>query len=280
MKKIAFITMAAFLLFAACKKEPINEPQPQTDTAPTVSLAGTSWEGSYDDNYRGYPATLIWSLDFLTDSTGSLFLDFVIAAQPQPTIEVNFHYTLNGTEGSLYANDSPEPEPFTYDTISHTITIGLKVTDGVTSLGGTTTLYPQGEVHNIFPVNTKWKAEQQLTVSDTLMTVLWGLEFWDYGWGGHVDYRVGSSSTSTSLFWQYDSTAYSGHIKINGSTHPFTYDPTTDIITLQYSTKLYGTNISIGGTLLFHREDELKKTSIQVNNSKTAPIMQTAFHLF
>ena len=61
MKKIAFITMAAFLLFAACKKEPAPEPQPQTDTAPTVSLAGTSWEGSYDDNYRGYPATLIWT---------------------------------------------------------------------------------------------------------------------------------------------------------------------------------------------------------------------------
>ncbi len=82
MKKIAFITMAAFLLFAACKKEPAPEPQPQTDTAPTVSLAGTSWEGSYDDNYQGYPATLMWSIDFLTDSTGTLHLDIVIAANP------------------------------------------------------------------------------------------------------------------------------------------------------------------------------------------------------
>lgn len=278
MKQITFITLAVLLL-AACEKDPTPTPQPQPDPEPTVSLACTSWMGTYNDNYQGYPATLTWSLDFLTDSTGSLFLDFVIAAQPQPTVEVNFHYTLNGTEGNLYTNDSPEPEPFTYDTISHTITIGLKVTDGVTSLGGTTTFYPQGDVHNIFPVNTKWKAEQQLTVSDTLMTVLWGLEFWDYGWGGHVDYRVGSSSTSTSLFWQYDSTAHSGHIKINGSTHPFTYDPTTDIITLQYSTKLYGTNISIGGTLLFHREDDIEKSYIHVNKGKIAPTMPTIFHL-
>jgi hypothetical protein len=98
MKKIAFITMAAFLLFAACKKEPINEPQPQTDTAPTVSLAGTTWVGSYDDNYRGYPATLMWSIDFLTDSTGTLHLDIVIAANPQPSIDDNFTYTFDGRE--------------------------------------------------------------------------------------------------------------------------------------------------------------------------------------
>jgi hypothetical protein len=58
MKKIAFITMAAFLLFAACKKEPTPEPQPQPGTTTNISLAGTSWVGTYDDNSRGYPATL------------------------------------------------------------------------------------------------------------------------------------------------------------------------------------------------------------------------------
>ena len=278
MKQIAFITLAVLLL-AACEKDPTPTPQPQPDPEPTVSLAGTSWMGTYNDNYQGYPATLTWSLDFFTDSTGSIFLDFVIAAQPQPSVEVNFHYTLNGTEGNLYTNDSPEPEPFTYDTISHTITIAIKVTDGVTSLGGTTTFYPQGEVHNIFPVNTKWMAEQQLTVSDTLMPVEWGLDFWEYGWGGQINYCANGTCCGTSLLWQYDSTAHTGFIRINGSQHPFTYDPSTDILTLDYSTHIYGTTVTIGGTLQFRRKADLKKDSSPVHNGKTAPTIQNTFHI-
>ena len=278
MKQIAFITMAVLLL-AACKKDPAPTPQPQPDPEPTVSLAGTSWMGTYDDNYQGYPATLTWSLDFLTDSTGSLFLDFVIAAQPEPSVEVNFHYILNGTEGSLYTNDSPEPEPFTYDTISHTIIIRIKVTDGVTSLGGTTTFYPQGEVHNIFPVNTRWKTEQQLTVSDTMMPVEWGLDFWEYGWGGQINYCANGTCCGTSFLWQYDSTTYSGAIRINGTRHPFTYDPVTGLLTLDYSTHLYGTSVTIGGALQFHCDDDLKKTYRLSNTDPTAPIMQISFHL-
>ena len=130
MKKIAFITMAAFLLFAACKKEPINEPQPQTDTAPTVSLAGTTWVGSYDDNYRGFPATLMWSIDFLTDSTGTLHLDIVIAASPQPSFDDNFTYTFDGREICTYGSENMgDSSLFTYDSTTHTIS-SRTATDG------------------------------------------------------------------------------------------------------------------------------------------------------
>lgn len=279
MKKIAFITMAAFLLFAACKKEPINEPQPQTDTAPTVSLAGTSWEGSYDDNYRGYPATLIWSLDFLTDSTCTLHSDGVIAAQPQPSYDFDFIYTLDGTEGTAYSDNFTGPVYFTYDSTNRTITWELLVTDGRDTLGGVTVFYPQGQQPSIFPVRTSWEAEQQLTVGDTLMPVDWGLDFWEYGWGGQINYCAGRTSSGTSFLWQYDSTTHSGSVRINGTRHPFTYDPIADLLTLDYSTHIFGTTVNIGGTLQFRRKDDLKKDSSPVHNGKTAPIIKNTFHI-
>ena len=279
MKKIAFITMAAFLLFAACKKEPINEPQPQTDTAPTVSLAGTSWEGSYDDNYRGYPATLIWSLDFLTDSTCTLHSDGVIAAQPQPSYDFDFIYTLDGTEGTAYSDNFSGPVYFTYDSTNRTITWELLVTDGRDTLGGVTVFYPQGQQPSIFPVRTTWEAEQRLKVSDTLMPVEWGLDFWEYGWGGQINYCAGQTCSGTSFLWQYDSTTHSGTVRINGTRHPFTYDPIADLLTLDYNTRLHGTSVNIGGTLQFRRKDTMKKTNRSPLNDPIAPTLQTSFHL-
>ena len=257
MKKIAFITMAAFLLFAACKKEPINEPQPQTDTAPTVSLAGTSWEGSYDDNYRGYPATLMWSIDFLTDSTGTLGREIC-------------------TYGSENMGDS---SLFTYDSTTHTISTNMFVGDGNVTLGGYTVLYPEGQEQYVFPVRTSWEAEQQLTVSDTLMPVDWGLDFWEYGWGGQINYCAGQTCSGTSFLWQYDSTTHSGSVRINGTRHPFTYDPIADLLTLDYNTRLHGTSVNIGGTLQFRRKDTMKKTNRSPLNDPIAPTLQTSFHL-
>ena len=266
MKKIAFITMAAFLLFAACKKEPINEPQPQTDTAPTVSLAGTSWEGSYDDNYRGYPATLMWSIDFLTDSTGTLHLDIVIAASPQPSVDDNFTYTFDGREICTYGSENMgDSSLFTYDS-------------NVT-LGGYTVLYPEGQEQYVFPVRTSWEAEQQLTVSDTLMPVDWGLDFWEYGWGGQINYCAGRTCSGTSFLWQYDSATHSGSVRINGTRHPFTYDPIADLLTLDYNTRLHGTSVNIGGTLQFRRKGAMKKTDRSPLNDPIVPILQTSFHL-
>lgn len=60
MKQFAFFT-AAFLLLAACAKEE-PAPTPQAEPTPSVSLAGTTWVGTYDDTFQGYPTTLTWTL--------------------------------------------------------------------------------------------------------------------------------------------------------------------------------------------------------------------------
>lgn len=255
MKRITFIAMVV-LLFAACQKEEINPtPQPQPEPTPTISLAGTTWVGTYDDNYMGYPATLTWTLDFTSDSTGTLHLDLVIATQTQPSFEDAFTYTFDGTNITCQGEIIGESQ-YTYDSIHHTISTDMYVGDGTTTLGGETVLYPQGEVHDVFPVNTSWEAEQQLTVSDTLMPVQWGLDFWEYGWGGQVNYCADGTCMGVSLFWHYDSPSHTGSVSINGTQHPFTYDPATDILTLEYSTQIYGTDIPIGGTLQFCRSNE------------------------
>lgn len=97
---------------------------------------------------------------------------------------------------------------------------------------------------------------QQLPAGDTLMPVEWGLDFWEYGWGGQVNYCAEGTCAGTTFLWQYDSTSHSGHITMGHptfSTYSFTYDPAEDILTLNYSTTIYGTADTIGGVLRFRR---------------------------
>ena len=92
------------------------------------------------------------------------------------------------------------------------------------------------------------------------MPVDWGLDFWEYGWGGQINYCAGQTCSGTSFLWQYDSMTHSGSVRINGTRHPFTYDPIADLLTLDYNTRLHGTSVNIGGTLQFRRKDSMKKT--------------------
>ena len=272
MKRIALIT-AALLLFAACTKEELT-PEPQPQPIAPISLTGTSWVGTCDDDFLGqYPATIFWELDFLTDSTGEIHLTAVIAAQPQDDMTFPFYYSIEGTEVSLscYAFGDA-PETFDYDTAERTFTMELYVGDGNVFIGGTTIFRLKDEYRPDFPVNTSWTAEQQLPSGDTLMPVHWGLDFWEYGWSGQVNYCAGNTCAGVPLFWQYDSAAHSGTIAINGTQHPFTYDPATDILTLEYTTEVYGTTIPIGGTLQFRRDTTIgddKEQPSQIINTIT-----------
>ena len=111
------------------------------------------------------------------------------------------------------------------------------------------------------------------------MPVDWGLDFWEYGWGGQINYCAGQTCSGTSFLWQYDSTTHSGSVRINGTRHPFTYDPIADLLTLDYNTRLHGTSVNIGGTLQFRRKDTMKKTNRSPLNDPIAPTLQTSFHL-
>lgn len=259
MKHFTFIMMSV-LIFSACKKEETSPTQqPHHNETPSVSLSGTSWEGSFDDNFYNYPATLMWNIDFLTDSTGSLHLELVVAGQLQPSIDDSFIYTFNGTEGFYISDKMPESKRFTYESSNNTITIELLIGDGNITLGGLTVFYPENQQPLAFPVNTSWEAEQQFTVCDTVMPVNWGLDFWEYGLGGQINYCAGSTCCGIPLLWQYDSTTHSGFIDVYNVKHPFTYEPETGILTLDYSTTIYGSNITIGGTLQFQHENKLDK---------------------
>lgn len=257
MKPFAFLT-AAFLLLVACTKEEPTQT-PQAEPATLVSLAGTSWIGSFDGDFQSYPLTFTWRFDFLTDSTGEYHLDCVFAANPQPTEVGPFRYTFDGTDG-IVTPDGHNPLSFVYDSVSQTISMEIIMQVGSgnmsTILGGNTILRPRGQEMPAFPVNTSWTAEQQLPAGDTLMSVQWGLDFWEYGWGGQVNYCANGTCAGVSLFWHYDSTSHTGSISINGIQHPFTYDPATDILTLEYITQIYGTDIPIGGMLQFRRSNE------------------------
>ncbi len=261
MKRIAVIVMAA-LLYAACQKdEPSNLQQPQNSPTQTISLAGTSWMGTYEDSYQGYPAILTWSLDYLTDSTGELYLDLLVANQQQSPLTIAFTYTFDGVgHGTCFADGNKRTD-FDLNAADSTITmmLYLNANGGVARLGGITVFHPvnrQPAPAADFPANTRWSVSQEIQSGDTLLTVDFSLEFWDYATGGSLTYRCNGSGLSTVAYWQYDDGSHEGILTVNGVRYGFAYNPEADIITLSYTTVLYGTDLTIGGTLLFYRDGE------------------------
>ncbi len=254
MKRFAII-LSAIMIVAACTKEP--EPQPEPHHPTVTSLAQTSWVGGYDGDFQNCPLTFTWTFHFLTDSTGEVQIDCVVAANPQPTQTALFNYTFNGVSGTIFPQGH-NPIQFVYDIDSRTIQAELivEVGNGHTStvLGGSTLLYPAGETPPVaFPVNTIWGANQQIAVGDSVMYVTWRLDFWEYGWGGQLSCCGGSYCVGRSHFWQYDTTSHTGSINIYGIEYPFSYDPTGRVLTLDYTSTLPmgSINIPIGGALMF-----------------------------
>ena len=113
-----------------------------------------------------------------------------------------------------------------------------------------------------FPEETSWSASQTITINDTLeIPVTWGLDFWDsyyQVWNGQINYCGDSVCCGKTLIWQYDNTSQTGSVTIDGKRCPFSYDPSTEVLTLDYNTTIYGKNIPIGGTLEFHPKQPTK----------------------
>lgn len=136
-------------MFCSCgKEEEASTPQAEFPTLP--SLVGTEWEGTYLSpiEFQGNSITmkLVWTVDFLSDTTGSLLVEI---SSPFSQTEYNdfaFNYSFDGkTEGHIYAGG--EAEPFIVDPLNQTITIDIQMPVGLGDeaeqaiLGGVTTLY-------------------------------------------------------------------------------------------------------------------------------------------
>lgn len=113
-----------------------------------------------------------------------------------------------------------------------------------------------------FPEETSWSASQTIILDDTLeIPVTWGLDFWDsyyQAWNGQINYCGDSVCCGKTLIWQYDTTLRTGTVAIDGKRCPFSYDPSTQVLTLEYRTTIHGKNIPIGGTLRFHPKQQTK----------------------
>lgn len=256
MKRFALVA-AAFLLFAACSKDE-PEPQPENRQQTSNALTATSWVGTANDIYQGYPVMLTCSLDFLTDSTGELYLEAVFAANLQNPLTLPFRYTLVGSSGTITSDGFSEPLLFEYDSAARTLTMELLIGDGTTLLGGVTVFHPRGEEPTQFPDNTTWRAEQKVPSGDTLLPVDWELAFWEYGYGGSLTVGTGATRIGSHVFWQYDDESHTGTIKLNGTQYPFSYDVGNETIDLEYNTTLQvdGNPVDVGGTMRFYRQTD------------------------
>ena len=129
----------------------------------------------------------------------------------------------------------------------------------VISLWGVTTLYSLGvEPPERFLVKTSWEAEQTIEAGDTMMDVEWQLDFGEYDWGGQLSCRGDGYSKAQSHFWKYDKASHAGTLTLNHRPYAFTYGPSTDHLTHEYSSTLRidGTSVPVGGSLQFVRKEE------------------------
>lgn len=145
--------MAALLVCTAilsCSQEK-ELPMPQAELPTLPSLVGTEWEGSYLSpiEYQENTITmkLVWTVDFLSDTTGTLLVEI---SSPFSQTEYNdfaFSYSYDGiASGLLYTGG--EEEHFDVNPVSQTLTMDMQMpvqlgedTAEPTILGGVTTLY-------------------------------------------------------------------------------------------------------------------------------------------
>lgn len=282
---LTFVALATIGL-VGCKKDPVVDPvtpeEPGTTTE-TVSLAGTAWVGVYNDQYTQngvtYPATLTWSLDFINDSVGELFLELVVGGAPQNGVNVPFTYTFDGHDGMLNAGEVGM-SPIVYDSAANTITatlnVGVEGSDA--GLGGVTVFYPRGEtpgggetdttggvtpgeITDEFPANTTWRATEETVypageLGELPMTLVYTLTF-NNDHTGSLDITVtvlGQTADPQRVMynWEYDSTNHRGNFIIRNVPLPFTYDEATNTITTEFNFDVSGGGTA-GGQLTFNQ---------------------------
>lgn len=146
---LVIAALAVVGLLMSCGKER-EEPSPLPVMPTLDNLSGTEWEGTYlsSIDYQGTEITmkLVWTVDFLTDTSGSLLVEVSSAFSQTEYNDFGFTYSYDGvSEGLLYSGG--EAETFVVDAVNQTITMDMQMPVGLgdegqqTVLGGETVLY-------------------------------------------------------------------------------------------------------------------------------------------
>ncbi|MBR1550628.1 MAG: hypothetical protein IJ634_08345 [Bacteroidales bacterium] len=283
MKKVMKNMMIALMAIttislASCGKDDDKTDNPgQGGGNLSTSLSGTSWVGIYDDTYQGYPAEITYSLDFTSESEGSLLIELSVAGQDQNPQEVQFTYTYSDNVAMCTI---PNAGVFsaTYHPENNTVTasVALGTEDGG-SMGGPTTFYPrgtnpiphsggnngggdtptQGEYTEDFPAGTTWTATEQSSYQGTPVEIHYTLTYDNYHAGTIVielqaeGQSIGGNTVNHT--WTYNNETAQGAFTIQGNGINFFYDATSD----QISTSLpfgFSETETFGSNLVFSRQ--------------------------
>ncbi|MBR1835503.1 MAG: hypothetical protein IJ785_08390 [Bacteroidales bacterium] len=263
--------------FVSCKKEEVTPSNPDTggDNTELTTLKGTSWVGIYDDSYQGYPAELTYSLDFTSETEGSLMVELKVNGVDQTPQTVNFTYTFSDNVAMCTI---PNVGPFsvTYDPQTNTMTasIALSTEDGG-AIGGATTFYPrgtdpiphsgdggsgdnpgQGEYTEDFPAGSSWTATEAATYQGTPIDIYYTLTYDNYHAGTIViDVRMQGQSIGGQTLnhtWTYNAETAQGAFMLQGNGINFFYDAAGDHITTSLPLG-FSESETFGSDLVFSR---------------------------
>ena len=119
-KLLAMLLMAMTMVFAACEKDPTDNPGNPTDNPgnETINLAETSWEGVVESDYLyqgqlNIHITCTVAIDFNDATAGEMFMNVDIKVPQNPAANQNqnetfpFTYTFDGKTCSLYDANKP-----------------------------------------------------------------------------------------------------------------------------------------------------------------------------
>lgn len=273
---IALMAMTTISL-ASCGKDDDNKtPDNPGQGGQLTSLTGTSWVGIYDDTYQGYPAEITYSLDFTSETAGSLLVELSVNGNDQNPQEVSFTYTYS--DNVALCNISGVGQfTATYHPESNTITasVALGTEDGG-SLGGPTTFYPrgtdpiphsggngggntpgQGEYTDEFPAGSTWTASEESSYQGTPVDIFYTLTYDNYHSGTIlIDVQMQGQSVggqTVSFTWTYNAETAQGAFNIQGNGINFFYDADNDKI----STSLpfgFSESEMFGSDLVFSRQ--------------------------
>jgi len=142
--RLAALFACALSVIACDDDKPIDAPVNHNN----YEMEGTTWQGSYDSPVQDPDGgtitfTLLWTMDFLTEDSGSLLCEISSAVSQPQYQDINFSYRTDGTTGYLIVDE--QEDSFDIDWSNNKITMDLQmpidIGTGRMLVGGVTDLY-------------------------------------------------------------------------------------------------------------------------------------------